>query len=381
MLANAFKDMENLPAGTSPLKLATSLMGATAGIPGAERYVGQLFPLLLQQMQTQAALNPEGGGLPSGQMQPGETPAQQGAQQQQEPIKGQQALNIEAEGRKGFLSGYLPEEEINNQARAYAAQTNSGIEGYNLKRSQMLKQNENIEKQRAQVEQRFLEGGGKQDQVPFYMQLASRAKGRTAEEITRNTRPLFKKYENLTDSLENFSYPSIFAPKGREERLARLQGISKDLIKLGFEDKVRGTLTTKGLSPTEISETIHPMPKETTKELNSIPEASRLHGIQGIGNVQKANEFKDEKIKDFLAKNTNPNLSLLSVRHKLFEKGYDWQRVAGIMRNLYEGENAPQLTIEQIDELSTLQKEPPRDSLAYVFQDWSNIFNRMRGEK
>lgn len=54
MLQKALGGLENLPQGSSPFQLASQLIQATAGIPGAERYVGQLFPLLLAQMQGQS---------------------------------------------------------------------------------------------------------------------------------------------------------------------------------------------------------------------------------------------------------------------------------------------------------------------------------------
>lgn len=58
------KNVANNPSSTA-FDLASSLMYATAGIPGSERYIGQLYPILLQQMQAK-------GGMP----QPGETSGQ-----------------------------------------------------------------------------------------------------------------------------------------------------------------------------------------------------------------------------------------------------------------------------------------------------------------
>src|ERR1043165_8718133 len=78
--------LENLPAGTTPAQLATHLIRATAGIPGAERYVGTLYNALLPQLQAQQQRNlPEPG-------QPG--PFGQGASATG-GIKGQPQLPIE----------------------------------------------------------------------------------------------------------------------------------------------------------------------------------------------------------------------------------------------------------------------------------------------
>lgn len=365
MLQSAFKDLESLPTNSTPLQLAAKLMETTAGIPGSERYVGQLFPLLLQQMQSQAALGGTGTNPKEGTVPEGESPAPS------TPSKGQSALDLQAESGKGFLSGYIPEDQINQEATQYAQSTMSGLEGYNLKRNQLLGQNANIEKQRAQVEQRFLAGGGKEEDVPLYMNIASKAKGKTAEEISRNARPEFKKYQDLSKSLENFSYPSVFGRLYRPETISKLQGTVKDMVGMGFEDKVRDTLSSKGLSPTEISELIHPISKDTKKELDSIPDWGLIAKTKSIGNRNEALQERDDKIKDFLSKNTNPNLSLLGVRKELIDKGYDWEKLGSLMRSFYEQEGAPQLTPEQIGELQTLEKEPPRDSLAYIFQSGS----------
>jgi len=59
MLKEALGSLKNLPEKASPFELATSLMEATAGIPGAERYVGTLYPLLLEQHQARQKASPE----------------------------------------------------------------------------------------------------------------------------------------------------------------------------------------------------------------------------------------------------------------------------------------------------------------------------------
>ncbi len=49
------KELANNPNATS-FDLATALISSTAGIPGSEKYVGQLFPLLNQQLQRQRSV-------------------------------------------------------------------------------------------------------------------------------------------------------------------------------------------------------------------------------------------------------------------------------------------------------------------------------------
>lgn len=370
MLQGALKQLENLPANSTPLQLASKLMETTAGIPGSERYVGSLFPLLMQQMQSRAAFpgGQQGNALPSGEAQ----------QNQQMP--NQQALNIKAPEGKGLLSGYIQEPEIDAQASQYAQSTGTGIQGYNEKKDQLERRNATIGNQRSLVEKSFLESGGKQEDLPLFMQLANRAAGKTGEEVYRNTKPLFSKYRNLTHSLEDFSYPGIFRAIERPQVLSKLQGTVKDLVNLGFEDRVRETLTQKGLSPTEVSEVIHPLSKDTLNDLKEISNAS--HNFKGVESGVKKREIQDNNIRDFLKKHTNKDLSLLGIRNKLTDKGYDWERVADLMREVYDSPDAPQLSIEQIDELETAEKEPPRQSLGYLFQDIPGHFWKWkRGEK
>ena len=370
MLQGALKQLENLPANSTPLQLASKLMETTAGIPGSERYVGSLFPLLMQQMQSRAAFpgGQQGNALPSGEAQ----------QNQQMP--NQQALNIKAPEGKGLLSGYIQEPEIYATASQCAESTGTGIQGYNEKKDQLERRNATIGNQRSLVEKSFLESGGKQEDLPLFMQLANRAAGKTGEEVYRNTKPLFSKYRNLTHSLEDFSYPGIFRAIERPQVLSKLQGTVKDLVNLGFEDRVRETLTQKGLSPTEVSEVIHPLSKDTLNDLKEISNAS--HNFKGVESGVKKREIQDNNIRDFLKKHTNKDLSLLGIRNKLTDKGYDWERVADLMREVYDSPDAPQLSIEQIDELETAEKEPPRQSLGYLFQDIPGHFWKWkRGEK
>ena len=58
---NQVRGLANQP-NVSPFDLAASLMEATAGIPGAERYVGQLYPLLLQEIQSRQGVNLSAAG-------------------------------------------------------------------------------------------------------------------------------------------------------------------------------------------------------------------------------------------------------------------------------------------------------------------------------
>lgn len=57
LLQNALKGLQNLPADTSPGQLAATLMQATAGIPGAERYFQPLYESLSKDIQSRQRAN------------------------------------------------------------------------------------------------------------------------------------------------------------------------------------------------------------------------------------------------------------------------------------------------------------------------------------
>src|ERR1700677_4167022 len=64
LVQHALGQLGDLPPNASAFDVAKSLISATAGIPGAERYVAQLFPSLLQAAQRRSLL-PGTGNAPS----------------------------------------------------------------------------------------------------------------------------------------------------------------------------------------------------------------------------------------------------------------------------------------------------------------------------
>src|SRR5271157_4877410 len=118
----AMQGLQNLPKGTTPAQLATHLIQATAGIPGAERYVGQIFPLLLNQLRSDEAFG--SGGQSSEGM---------GATIQ--PSGGA------APKTEGGFGNLISEQDIDREAQRYAQATGSGLEGYNQMQAKLMNQN------------------------------------------------------------------------------------------------------------------------------------------------------------------------------------------------------------------------------------------------
>lgn len=365
LLQNALKGLENLPQNSTPYQLASALMQATAGIPGSERYVGQLFPLLLGQLRSQQAFGQES-------QQP-ENFSKQFSQQPQ----GNAPTPTSQPG--GILGSVIPQDQINAQAQQYAQSTGTGLEGATQMQNFLKGKNETALQQRALAEQKAADLGVPQDEIPLFMQIGQKHQNaKTFDNWVRDTNRDFKEYKNLSKSLESATYPGfvrglIAGPSVREGRLKQLDNTVKRLVDLGFEQEVRQKLTTSGLSPTEVEERIHPFSPQTKMELQKLPSPR-----PNILSSQSASK-NDEKLSEFLQKNVTPDTSLLALRQRLWQdKGYDWQKISAIMNQALDPNK---LTTAQVNELGILEREPPRQSLSYIFNDWGNFLRTTKGEK
>lgn len=386
IIQNALRGLENMPAGTTPAQLASKLIQATAGIPGAERYVAQLYDPLRKAIESNTAFGPGGSD-------------QQGAIQQNQQLVNNENPQGQAEGQKipgataqdltsglpsgqaggagGILGTVIPQDEIEKRSVDYARRTSTGIQGAQEHANYLLGLNKIAEDQRAKAEQKALEGGIPQKEIPTFMQLGQRHKNaKTFDDWYKATERDYKEFNNLTHSLEDVDYPGIFtglyqklkySQNQRDPRLKRVDNTVKRLVDLGFEQKVRDTLHEKGLSPTEIEERIHPFSEEQNKNISKLPPPGGPNSKERLVNF-----FKD---------NVNSDTSLLALRQKLWEKGYDWQDIARAFNDATSGDGAPKLTTAQTREMSILETEPPRQSLSYIFQDAGNVFDYLKGQK
>lgn len=354
LIQNSMKDLENLPPETTPAQLASKLIQATAGIPGAERYVGQIFPLLLNQMKSKAAFpgSPQSGNMPG-------QPAEQGNEGQPPSQTG------------GILGSVISQQDIDKEATRYAEATGTGLEGYNQMQQNLMNRNTIAEQQRAQAEAKAKQLGVPDDEINQFMLLGQKHQGaKTFDDWARETQKSYLAYKNLTKSLDAFSYPGLWKGKfGREERLGRLDNTVKRLVDMGFEQEVRQKLHDKSLSPTEIEERIHPLSEKTSKQLGSLPDK----GL--IPSAKKDIELGD-KVKNFLKGNIDNNTSLLVLRDKLWKKGYDWHDISKWMNEVVTNP-----TVSQKNELGILENEPPRQSLGFIFNDWGNFIDTARGQR
>lgn len=347
LVQNAIKGLENLPKDSNAFQLASQLIQATAGIPGAERYVGQLFPLLLTQMQ--------GGKIPEGQ----------------------------ATAREGQLGGegYLGSAPLTQPQKLAFAKELNRTQGIPLTDAVNIADtlSKGSEQSLAYIKNNLVEQGVKGDELIYAMQMAQRDKANDPNQVIKNT---MLGLDELR-SLERGSPPGavragvnllggpiakiISGRETRDKAIGRIKPVVDRLLEKGYDPIVRGKLSQMGFSPTEIQEIINPLSKETANKLNAFPSPS------------KDFSKNEESIADFMLKNLKPNDSLLLLRRKLWkDKGYDWRQVNEGFR--IARENGLQLSPEQDRELGEFAT-PPRDSLLDIFYNAGRFFGSLKGEK
>jgi len=376
MLQDALKNLENLPKETTPFQLASKLMQATAGIPGAERYVGQLYPLLLGQLRSDQAFGQNDNGQGQGGQFESNGESSYGQTAQSLTPSASQSPGGES---GGILGSIIPQDQIIKQAQQYGQNTGTGIEGANQYQQYLSGQNKLAQQQRLSAEQKASDIGIPNEELPAFMQLGQRHKNaKTLDDWVRATDRDYKEYRNLSKSLDSKTYPGtirglLAGPSVREGRLKELDSTVKRLVNMGFEPQVREKLSSAGLSPAEVEERLHPFSNETKIELSKLPSQGPI--FQSEKNLGK----KEEYVKEFLQKNVNNDTSLLALRNRLWQdKGYDWKRISKIMN---EALDPQKLTAAQTNELGILETEPPRQSLNYIFRDIGNFLNATEGQK
>lgn len=312
------KSLGNQP-GANAFDLATSLMEATAGIPGAEKYVGALFPMLLQQMSAQQAQ-----GIPGMEMNPqgvAQTPGMTG--EQPPPVSfGEQAspsIQQGTEGKKspsrdvadevytGISNGTFPhpdqpllgegqailESALGKNPKIFSpgAIQNAELEG--RKRglgstwAELLRNfNEDVQKQtqfqlgnvqaRASVAHQLEEEqkrfgnyvdernpGLKPDDKRVFLEMADTPQAREKtrpEDRYKEAEQLFHRYDSLVHQLER-DYPSGLVPgQGREKKMRDLSNHIQWMVGVGQRDKAKSLLTEKlGFGDADSEEIINPL--------------------------------------------------------------------------------------------------------------------------
>jgi hypothetical protein len=215
----------------------------------------------------------------------------------------------------------------------------------------------------------------------------------------------YREYKNAVTQLDTAFYPGFFTGlikggKSREESLKTLDQPVQELVRIGQEPMVRQKLATEGLSPTEIEERIHPLPKDFKAKLSTLPNApfypteiaspqevmEEKPRLKSFDQVQKENPKIIDSLNNKLGKwlyttlKDNPNLSLSVLRSKVVDdKHYDWRQFSPAL--LVAREMGFKPNAAQQAELTEVNTQPPRNSLSDIFKDWGRWYDYIRGNK
>lgn len=122
-IQQALSGLENIPDDASPQQVMSTLIKATAGIPGAEKYVGPMYESLLQERNRKGTSNvPLTGGSIQSQ---GNAPNMQQPQQQRPPIQSGQ-IGSEGRGVNPNTDKFFPTNKGPNEAPGNMPQEATG---------------------------------------------------------------------------------------------------------------------------------------------------------------------------------------------------------------------------------------------------------------
>lgn len=461
------KQIANDPKAT-PYDIASALISTTSQIPGSERYVGQLYDSLMRSRQTrdffdgQGESNGQQGGYSQGNLPQNQMSMQSGGVgsqgnfnplmnrnepvQQPSPLMQNQGMSQgqQIPGETPALNTMSDPEmrqEARRQARALNDPTYEPIAYQNLvnRNNEIRQQQKDVVNTQALETQRQADIQLRDNNLRNFV--TPKLKTDNPEEIN-DFMLIGQRYENLKNNpsawydatkrdfdnfmrsktaLEGSRIPGIMTGilrggKERELALKRIDPIVKDLISIGKEDYARQKLADFYLSPTEIEEKIHPLPKQVEGKIKSLPRApyegeetfkalplgigsnapwdfsnvkSMLTGkregkaLKSYDELLESNpdiiEKTNQKLSSFIKDNLTDDGSLLVLRDKLQrEKGYDWRQFLSAL-DLAE-QSGLKLNGSQKAERAELTRAPIQ-SLPDLFSEWFRWIDYLRGNK
>ena len=317
---SGLKNIANDP-NASPTDIATALISATAGIPGAEKYTGQLYDSMMRERNTRNFFGNQGQGQQQGSQQPQQQPQQMqggqapqgnanpfmqnlGPRQPQNPLVNQPQGQGNAPGNQGTPQlGTMTVDQMKQEAQRRARALNDP-NAYATEFQNLQRENEEARAQQADVvrtqgletsrqadliqrdqnlREKFVEpklGQANAEEINDFMLIGERyenLKNQPAQWYDA-TKKDFDRMMNRKTALEGVNNPGILTHllrpgNQREQQLKRMEPIVKDLVKLGKEDYARDTLANMHLSPTEIEAQIHPITPQVKEDIAKMPKA------------------------------------------------------------------------------------------------------------
>ena len=400
--------------GATPLDKMFSFMQAGAGIPGSERYMGALLPLVQQLTQAEAAQNaPLGVG--------NETTNQPSNQPTINNVENELNSFLEAPKQEGFYPsnvgdqqsiGNLPQaatsgvkqpiatnQQLLRWAKPYAKQrTQAGIptrpeEAYeqlkainadNIEANKLIEgeRKERVTSQRdygniaAQKLSKVLPNAGDEETAYIKKQMEQFAgQNKSEADIERLASGEVRKYKNMLSKVSN----DLPASRSYNRPFRNLLGTSKSdesarndlkvkvqpLLNAGLYDKARLLLAEKGYYPEERELIVsNGIGEIASKEINKLPKLSSNvnQALEDGYYPEQINDFKDN-LKEVLTKDPASNLLLLRRQYE-FDKGVTWRLFKDSLNELID-EGVFKPNDDQFNMLNTLD-QPPLSELGKI---------------
>lgn len=375
--------------GAKPIDLMLGLMEAGAGIPGSERYLSTLLPILLNAQRAEGLYGQEGSAGAMG--------GAGGA-----PVEGQQAFQTpadasekarkftEGETPQGYLALPMTPEQQQDYAKNYALALNDPA-AFQTGLSEAQNLNATRIAARQSIANEADAVGIRPDEKQRFMQYATEVQDTNdPTKILRYARDKTLQLRNFKEALQKVDVPGAYQKLGGpaqhfvpgmtlykaltskgEPRRKALEGygeLVRNIVNEGEEPFARETLANKGISPGEIEELIHPLSKQTAQNIEKLPRGNQLNP-----------KARQDSLVNFFKGNVNNDTSLTVLRNYLVEdKNYSWEEVRDAVKSAFP--NAEKLTKYQSAELPNIAK-PPIQSLSQIFGPTPNLPGFLRGQR
>lgn len=305
--------------GIDPIEKSLAFIQSVAGIPGSERYVASVLPMLLERLGTEqkfggapgaAPSAPGAGGMAAATGEPGTAPIP-GAPSSTPTQRPQQ--------ESGYLGSVYTPQQLKQEAERVARATGRP-QDYQETYKRLKSESDTAQQRRDEMLQRAQGLGYSDWELPLFAESINKYAGEAEPEtLLKKAKADVDERLSAFKKLERFDFSS---PTQVKNIGATVRDIAKDPY---LEAPLRNNLREKGFSTYEIETLLHPL---TANEKKLIADAPK--GTAFLGNRAKATE----KLHDMLEKNINSDTSLVALARTLKGKGVPIEAVRESFRNM-----------------------------------------------
>ncbi|HZY24379.1 MAG TPA: hypothetical protein VFE71_01020 [Bacteroidales bacterium] len=407
------KNLGNQPNATA-LDTLTSLMKAGAGIPGSERYMAQLYPLVMKQMEAKMA--PQGAGnnasnVPqeSAQSSNGMSTASQKNQSNLPiplPQPAFQPYENELEGielgRGPIPKTYTPEQyqEVDQRYKSSGLDSTPAIQQMQIQDEAARKQledqikaaetvgniNDLRSQQQARVRAKLREHLPELNEADFAIaeRIAQRPEFRNIKNDNlraEKVRQEYNLYQSAVDSFNKNSERPAYDDSEHSRQMKNLGQYATVLVRNGQRDLADQILSNNKWGPVEKSKILNPLDEDTLKSFENgpkipnemdlikvLPDDPRFEKEAENAIAQRKNfvkKYEDKIIKNFKtgsydpSSNVIPGSSPLQMRDEFLKNGGDWREFEDLFNDAIK-KGKIKLDSYQEQERSYLNQHPDK---------------------